>query len=288
MKSNPTSLNDTITAIKKFFVNKGFSEVKTPQVITSPFPEPHIDAVEVDGGYFRTSPELHMKILLAEGQQKIFEVGPCRRKHESGRIHREEFTMLEWYEVGADYNDLIGFTRELLLYVCRETIGSNKVMYNGSLFDFSDPPEIFTLNELFSNFANVSPEEALANFQFEELLTDKIEPQLPLDKAVIVKDYPAELAAFSKLKENDKSIAERWELYLGGVEIANTYTELTDPEEHLSRFAKFAKQRQEAGTPEYLVDPLFLKALELGIPDSAGCALGVDRLHMVLNSLDSI
>ena len=280
--------DDLVDSIKRFFLAKGFTEVKTPLVIASPFPEPHIDAVLVDGGYFRTSPELHMKILLAEGQQKIFEIGPCRRKNETGRLHREEFTMLEWYETGADYNDLIEFTRELLLYVCRDTTGLTKVQFNGNELDFASSLEIFTLSELFARFANITPEEALQKSLFEEILTDKIEPQLPVEKPVILKDYPAELAALAKLKEDDKSISERWELYLAGIEIANTYTELTNSEEHFSRFAHFANQRREAGSPEYPLDPQFLKALKKGIPDSAGCALGVDRLYMILSGATSI
>jgi len=288
MKTVNLSYDLIIALLKSFFVAKGFCEVKTPSVIRFPFPEPHINAVSADNGFYRTSPELHMKILLSEGHKKIFEIGPCRRKDEIGRLHREEFTMLEWYETGADYNDLIEFTKEMLLYVNREAVGSSKIVFNGHIIDIELPWEIISIREAFANFANMTPEDALRDGKFEEVLTAQIEPQLPENRPVILKDYPAELAALAKLNEYDKSLAERWELYIGGIEISNTYTELTDPGEHDRRFAKFANQRKEAGSPEYPVDPLFLKALKKGIPKSAGCALGVDRLIMILTNADSI
>lgn len=285
------SLNSITSILKDFFDSKKFTSVETPIVIDSPLPEPHIDAVLADcGGYYRTSPELNMKIILSESKQNIFEIGPCFRKDEIGRIHKEKFTMLEWYEVGANYSDLIDFTKEMLIFLAKKISGKSTcgIKFNNHFINLDSDWEIFTIEELFAEFTQTSPIKALECGKFEELLAFNIEPNLPKDRVVIVKDFPAELAALAKLKEGDRGIAERWELYLGGIEIANTYTELTDKNEHLQRFAKFANIRAQNGAPEYPVDPRFLSALDRGIPDSAGCALGVDRLNMIFNDNDAI
>jgi elongation factor P--(R)-beta-lysine ligase len=289
---NNNSINSLITLIsllKDFFDSKNFTSVNTPIVINSPLPEPHIDALLADnGGYYRTSPELNMKIILSESKKNIYEIGPCFRKDEIGKIHKEKFTMLEWYEVGANYIDLIDFTKEMLIFLAKKLFNSTTIEFNNRLINFDSDWEIFTIEELFAKFTQTSPIKALKCGKFEELLAFNIEPNLPKDRVVIVKDFPAELAALAKLKVRDRGIAERWELYLGGIEIANTYTELTDKNEHLQRFAKFANIREKIAAPEYPVDPRFLSALDRGIPDSAGCALGVDRLNMILNDDDSI
>ena len=287
-KHNSLSRELILNSIKSFFILKGFSEVSTPIVIKSPFPEPYIDAIPIGNKYYRTSPELHMKILLSKGEKKIFEIGPCYRKGESGKLHREQFTMLEWYEVGADYKTLLSFTQELLMFIVKDITGETEICYNGNIIDFSSQYDFISIDEAFAKFANITAEDALEKGLFEDLLNSKIEPKLSLNKPVVLIDYPAELAALAKLKSTNTLLAARWELYLAGIEIANTYTELTDVEEHKYRFAKFAKKRRELGAIEYPVDPEFLLALKEGIPDSAGCALGIDRLIMILTDSDSI
>ena len=285
-----TNLNETAAAIRAFFTEKGFIETITPVVVPAPIPEPSIEAFSVAGGFLRTSPEPQMKILLAEGAEKIFQIGPCFRKNEMGRLHGEEFTMLEWYEKNADYSDLIAFTRELLLSVAEKTIGSTSlpVRNDGTSLELDSDWSILTVEEAFAKFAESDLRSALAENRFEEVLVEKVEPSLPKNAPVVLKDYPAELAALAEVRPGTPPVAERWELYLGGVELANTYTELRDYEEHKRRFAKFAAERAALEMTEYPEDPDFMKAIRRGLPKCAGCALGVDRLVMLLNGEESI
>lgn len=276
------------SACRRFFYSRGFSEVKTPETVKSPFPEPNINAVPSADGYYRTSPELHLKILLSQGMRNIFEIGPCRRQGEKGKLHKEKFTMLEWYQNDADYKTLINFTKDMLVYISKELLSSNVISFKGICLDFSAEWQIYSLSELFAKFANMNMQQALKKNLFEEILTDKIEPNLPRKNPVIIKDYPAEMAALSKLKADNTSLCERWELYLCGVEIANTYTELTDPLEHRQRFNEWCEIRKNNGLEEYRPDPAFLDALEMGLPESAGCALGMDRLLMIMNDADCV
>ena len=178
----------------------------------------------------------------------------------------------------------------MLIFIAKSLYGKSTcgITFNNQFIDLDSDWEIFTVEELFDKFTQTSPIKALECGEFEELLAFNIEPNLPKDRVVIIKDFPAELAALAKLKDGDPSIAERWELYLGGIEIANTYTELTDKNEHIQRFAEFANIREKNGAPEYPVDSRFLSALERGIPSSSGCALGVDRLNMIFNDNNAI
>ena len=268
--------------IRDFFSRRNFTEVKTCEVVSAPFPEPYNDAVPCGEGYYRTSHELGLKILLSNGASNIYEIGFCRRANENGRYHRERFTMLEWYQVGACYTDLIGFTRDMLIYAAEDTCGSSEVEFSGSAVDISGAWEVMTVKGAFAKFARTSLDEALAAGRYEEILTGEVEPELArLAVPVVLKDFPAEFAGLSELCDYDNSFCRRWELYLGGVEIANAYTELTDEEEHWRRFAKFAEIRRLNGAPEYPVNEEFMSAVSRGIPSSAGCSLGLDRLQMI-------
>ncbi len=286
----PTSLlkcSDIINVLREFFLSRGFIEVETSVNIPSPVPEPHLDLFKTENGFLRPSPEIEMKILLAEGAEKIFQIGPCFRKGEIGRLHLEKFTMLEWYEVNADYNDLIDFTKKMMLFLTEKLFNSNP-SGNHSI-DFSGEWDILTVHEAFAEFADISPEEAIKQGKFEEILVEKIEPQLSRKRPVILKDYPAELAALAKLNKNDISISERWELYLAGIEIANTYTELVDPQENRLRFAEFAEKRKILKKNKIPLNENFFKILEeKGLPECSGCALGVDRLTMIMNGMNDI
>jgi lysyl-tRNA synthetase class 2 len=277
-----------IAAVREFFSGHGFLEVDTPVRIHAPAPETHIDAVPSGGEYLRTSPELQMKTMLAAGYGPIFQIGPCFRLSETGRLHREEFTMLEWYQPGIDYMRLADFTREMLIHAIRAISGSARCRFAGHDLDFAAEWHVATVHGAFAEFAGISPEEALGKNIYEETLVEKVEPSLPQDRPVILKDYPASLAAFARLSRQNPAVAERWELYLGGVEIANAYGELTDPAEQKRRFAKFAEERKAAGKPVYPFDADFLDAISRGIPDCSGCALGIDRLAMVMTGADRI
>ena len=284
-----TNLNSVADAVRTFFKQRGFEETITPVVVPAPIPEPTIEAFKVDGGFLRTSPEPQMKRLLADGARKIFQLGPCFRKNETGRLHRTEFTMLEWYETGADYKTMLDFTRKLLAYVAKSTIGATAVEVSGTCVKLDSDWAVMTVAEAFAKFADANSAKAVEDGRFEELLVEKVEPALRgYDDPVALIDYPAELAALARLKPGDPTVAERWELYVGGIELANTYTELTDYDEHLRRFAKFADERQALGMTEYPDDPEFIDALRRGLPECAGCALGMDRLVMLLNSENSI
>lgn len=276
-----------IASIRNFFLPSGFLEIETPVRIKAPAPEAYIDALTSGNYFLRTSPELQMKRLLSAGYKKIFQIGSCFRKGENGRFHREEFTMLEWYEAGVDYNQLLNFLQDMLLYVLKQIFGRTQCRFNGEIINFQEW-EITTVRSIFMKFAGISPEKALEDGIFEEALIDKIEPRLRKDCPVVLKDYPAELAALSRLKKDDNSLAERWELYLGGIEIANAYSELTDPNVLKKRFADSVKTRKSQGKTIYPEDIDFLTAVEHGMPECAGCALGLDRLIMVITDSSNL
>ncbi|MCK5843251.1 MAG: hypothetical protein KAG97_01005 [Victivallales bacterium] len=284
-----TNLNETAAVVRVFFRERGFVETITPVIVPAPIPEPTIEAFRVADGFLRTSPEPQMKILLSEGAEKIFQIGPCFRKNEKGRLHGEEFTMLEWYERGADYLKVMEFTREMLSFVAWKTIGSphlpSRAAGNPEL---NAEWEVMTVAEAFARFADVDVDVAVASGRFEEILIDKVESSLSKERPVVLMDYPAELAALAKVRSTFPPVAERWELYVGGVELANTYTELTDFEEHKRRFTKFAAERAESGMTIYPEDTEFMNAVRSGLPECAGCALGMDRLVMLLNGDESI
>lgn len=285
---NRITLEKITDCISDFFISRGFTEVNTPLVIPAPVPEPYIDFIKKSDGYLRPSPEIEMKILLSQGHEKIFQIGPCFRKGEKGRLHKEEFTMLEWYEAGADYNNLMEFTRDMILFLADKILSSTSVEYNGETIELASGWEIMTVAQAFAKFADTSPQEAIKKGIFEDTLVNQVEPFLSRKRPVILKDYPSRFAALAKLKEGDIKASERWELYLGGIEIANTYSELIDPVENRARFAKFAEERQALNKEPIPVNEEFFQALEKGIPESSGCALGIDRLAMIINDVSNI
>lgn len=253
-------------SIRAFFHSKGFIEVETPIRMKTPCMELHIDAEPSGNRWLRTSPELYHKKLLAQGGQKIFEIGKCFRQGERGDRHHPEYTMLEWYRAGGDYNDMLDDLQRLLVVVGRVTSP-------GAGW------KIFTIAEVYEKFAGWNPVENFDADRFDFDMVEKIEPNLPKDTPVILKDYPAECCALARLKPDNPKVAERWELYLGGIEIANAYSELTDPDEQRARFEKWGAQRRALGKTVYPIDEEFIRCLA-NMPPSGGCALGIDRLLM--------
>ena len=213
-----------------------------------------------------------MKRLIASGYDKIFQIGPCFRKGEFGDRHRPEFTMLEWYETGADYMDILKRTESLIKGVSGDLgIRENYFQQSWEVMSVADAFEIFAGKDVF---------EVIKEGTFEEILCFEIEPHLGKDKPLFLIDYPASMAALSRKKKDNPNFAERWELYIDGLEIANAYSELTDPVEQRERFIETAKLREREGREVYELDEDFLSALEDGMPDCGGIAVGIDRLCM--------
>ena len=255
--------------IRAFFQSENFIEVETPVRMKTPCMELHIDAEPSGDRWLRTSPELYHKKLLARGAEKIFEVGKCFRQGECGDRHHPEYTMLEWYRAGGDYNSMLADTQKIL-----NAVGISEV------------PQIFTIAEIYEQFAGWNPVENFDADRFDFDMVEKIEPALEKIPAAILKDYPAECCALARLKNDNPNIAERWELYLNGIEIANAYSELTDPTEQRRRFEHWGEQRRKLGKTVYQIDEEFLRALET-MPPSGGCALGIDRLLMSITGAKS-
>jgi len=280
--------SQTLQAIRRFFTDRGFLEVETPVRIPAPAQELHIDA-EISGGWFlRTSPELHMKRLLADGMEKVFQIGPCFRSGERGRLHSPEFSMLEWYRRGADYLDMLVDTKALMNFVLESVLRTTEIRFRGQRISVMPVWECLSVADVFVLYAGWNPVGAYDGDRFDLDLVEKVEPRLPADRPVVLKDYPAEAAALARCRPGPPRVAERWELYIGGMELANAFSELTDPREQRARFVECGERRRRAGKAEYPLDEAFLSAMERGLPISGGVALGVDRLIMLLTDAESI
>jgi len=280
--------SDALQAIRSFFVSRDFIEVETPLRIPAPALEEFIDAPPSGDWYLRTSPELHMKRLLAEGFSRIFQIGPCFRQGERGHLHNPEFSMLEWYRAHADYETILADTEDLVRSVTKTIHGSSVIKFGSIKIDVGLPWIRMTVADAFMQYAGWNPVENFDADRFDLDLVNKVEPALPQDRGIILIDYPAEAAALARRKPGNPAVAERWELYLGGIEIANAFSELTDAAEQQQRFEACAAKRAAAGSEVYPLDRPFLAALKKGMPSSGGIALGVDRLVMLLANIENI
>ena len=260
--------------IRAFFDARGFTEVETPVRIPAPAPEPHIDCPPSGNWFLRASPELQMKKLLAAGMERIYQIGPCFRAGEKGRRHSPEFTMLEWYRANADYTQIAVDAEALLGEVLRST-GTTGVSPVAVALPFAR----LTVREAYRRWAGWDPVEAWDQDCFDFDMATKIEPNLPKGP-IFLMDYPAPAASLARLKADDPRVAERWELYVDGLELANAFTELTDPVEQRRRFERARAERRALGEADYPLDEEFLDALGR-MPPSGGVALGVDRLVML-------
>jgi lysyl-tRNA synthetase class 2 len=260
-----------LRAIRAFFDARGFTEVETPVRIPAPAPEPHIDCPPSGDWFLRASPELQMKKLLAAGMERIYQIGPCFRAGEKGRRHSPEFTMLEWYRANADYLDIARDAEELLAEVLTR--------------DHADVQRI-TVREAYLRWAGWDPVETWDQDRFDFDMATKIEPNLPKEPLFLT-DYPAPAASLARLKADDPRVAERWELYVDGMELANAFTELTDAAEQRRRFEAARAERRALGEADYPLDEEFLSALAR-MPSAGGVALGVDRLVMLACGASSI
>lgn len=272
-----------VQAIRAFFIDRDFLEVETPQRIPANAPELHIDAVASGDWFLQTSPELAMKRLLAAGYERLFQICHCWRDGERGRLHLPEYTMLEWYRADCDYHTLMADCEELFLTLAE----ANCISYQGETIDLTRPWPRMTLSEAFNNYAPMSVDEALLQNCFDELIVTAIEPQLPKNRPLFLTEYPISQAALARQKPSDPTVAERFELYIGGMELANAFSELNDPDEQRQRFLEEETQRRLIGKPAYPVAEPFLQEL-VAMPESAGIALGIDRLIMLFCNLQQI
>ncbi len=278
--------------VRAFFDARDFVEVETPVRIAAPAPECHIDCPPVaTGGFLRASPELQMKKLLAAGMDKIYQMGPCFRDGEKGARHNPEFTMLEWYRRDADYSDV---RRDLeALLTCLRLIGSPRGFaarddgINARHCESRSDAAIQTLSvrEAYRRFAGWDPWTAWDQDRFDFDMATKIEPAIKaLGGGVFLADYPVQAASLAVLRGD---VAERWEFYWDGVELANCFTELCDADEQRRRFESARAERAALGEADYPLDEDFFNALPR-IGSAAGVALGVDRLAMVLAGVPDI
>lgn len=276
-----------IQSIREFFISRGYLEVETPVVIPAPAPEANIDAIEASGLFLQTSPELCMKRLLAMGYNRIFQVCKCFRNSERGERHLPEFTMLEWYKADADYLFLMDECEAMIKHVIRALGKGERLFFQGKDIDISGRWERITVRDAFSRYAGITPEKAIQAGDFDEIMVTQVEPELDKGKPVFLYDYPASQAALSRTKNNDKSLAERFELYMGGLELANAFSELTNAEEQKRRFLEELARRERNGKIVYPFPEKFINDLEC-MPQSAGIAFGVDRFIMLLTDSPSI
>lgn len=276
-----------LQAARSFFYDRGFIEVETPVRVRAPALETHIDAEPSGDRWLRTSPELHMKRLLANGFERIFQIGPCFRRGEWGRLHHPEFTLLEWYRAGTDYLGILEDTRELLAHCARMLCGHSSLIHGGVRIDFGGEWLVLSVREAFCRWAGWDPVESWHEDRFHLDLVERIETFLPREKPCVLIDYPSPAGALARRKREDPRVAERWELYLAGMEIANAYSELTDPIEQRRRFETAAAERRARGREVYPIDEDFIAALER-VPPCGGIALGFDRLVMLFTGANSI
>jgi lysyl-tRNA synthetase class 2 len=270
-----------VQAIRRFFIGEGYLEIETPHLIPAPAPEAHIDAIGVGGLFLHTSPELCMKRLLAAGYAKLFQISKCFREGERGRLHLPEFTLLEWYHSGIDYFQLMEECEALFLAVCQETGLGHEVQYQGRRVNLETPWKRISVEDAFAAYAPVTMAEAVAKDRFDELMVLEVEPFIGLSKPVFLYDYPSCCAGLARLRPDRPDLAERFELYFAGIELANAFSELTDAREQRMRFEQDARLRRGLGKQVYPSPESFLACLKQ-MPAAAGIALGIDRLTMIL------
>ncbi len=285
----------TLNKIRAFFAVRKVLEVETPILAQNTVTNPYIESLSCDFNknavlYLQTSPEYHMKRLLAAGIGSIFQISKAFRAEENGRLHNVEFTLLEWYRIGFDHHDLMNEMDELL-----------QALLN------SAPAVRYSYQEIFQKYLSVDPLSvsvmqlktiaAENNLNNPGLTNDMtawlmyvfsflLEPKL--QTLTFVYDFPAEQASLARLNNNDDRLASRFEVYYKGIELANGFHELTDANEQQQRFIIDLQLREKMKLPKLAIDKKFLQALSSGLPDCAGVALGIDRLIMLIAAAEAI
>ncbi len=225
-----------VSALRRFFGAEGFLEVETPLRVVAPAPELHLQCLPSAARWLVPSPELQMKRLLAAGYGPIFQISKAFRAGERGRLHCPEFTMLEWYRPGADYRALMDDLERLVRATAQAVRDTLAIRYQGEPLDLGAAWERLTVKEAFRRYAGWEPDSRPDEHRFTVDLVDRVEPRLGRGRPTLLMDYPASMASLARLKPGDASVCERVELYLAGIEIANGFSELIDPDEQRRRF----------------------------------------------------
>jgi lysyl-tRNA synthetase class 2 len=286
-----------VSAIRRYLDERGFVEVETPILqpqyggaLAEPFVT-HSNELDADL-YLRIADELYLKRLIVGGLERVYEIGKDFRNESVSFKHQPEFTMLEWYEAYADYEDTMARIEDLVAKVAEETVGSTKATFRGEEVDFAAPWRRIKLVEaleeegvwtrdaaelrsrLSEREVDTSKDETWPQL-IDHALSHLVEPRLV--EPTIVHDYPVELSPLARLKEGEEGIVERFEYFAGGIELGNAYTELNDPDEQAARFAAQGGE-----------DPDYVEALSYGMPPTGGLGLGIDRLAMLLTGRETI
>lgn len=283
-----------VDSIRKFFKEQGFREVFTPTLVPVPSIEPNLEVFESElrtstgkkrRGFLIMSPEFSIKKLLAAGIGDCFEITRCFRNNEEvSRLHNPEFTMLEWYRINADYTDVMKDFEQLFVNI----IGSKKLKYQGEVYDLSLPWPRISVSEAFSKFAEKDVLE-VSDEDFYKIFFNEIEPALlKSKKPFFIYDYPISQASLSRPKKEDPRFAERFEVFLAGIELGNCFSELTDAKEQKKRFENDFAERKKMGKTDYPIDYDLIDALKSGLPVVSGIAVGVDRLVMLAADVPSV
>lgn len=304
--------------IREFFWSQDFVEAETPVALHHPGQEPYLNPVPVDFKdplqnkyifYLRTSPEYALKKLLAAGWEKVFEISKCFRNEESfGGTHNPEFTMIEWYRSPGTYWNFMDDTEKLFKYI-GEKLAINSLQYRGLKIDYLATWERISVKDLWQKYLQVNLDDYLSaetmrvlvqnnglmaddKDEYEDLFykifLNKIEPNLGMDRPIFVYDYPAQMCSLSRLCESDSRYAQRAELYIGGLELANGFGELTDSKMQKLNLEKDRSLRVQLNKEIWPIDSDFISALESGINTAGGIALGVDRMVLLFTGAHDI
>jgi len=272
---------------RDFFNKQGFLEVETPVRSPAIAPEKEIIPIGSEGWFLSTSPELYMKRLLAAGYDKIYQFSRCFRKGERGRYHNPEFTLLEWYRTDADYEQMMKDTEGLVTTIAGKLDMGTTLRYRGKKIDLRPPWLRLTISETFKKSAGWDPVAEPVAQRFDEDTVLKVIPDLNPNRPTVLMDYPAPMASLARLKPGRKDVAERAEVFIGGLELANAYSELTDRQEQKKRFLEEARQIEQEQNRTAPMPEKFLAVMS-NLPECAGIALGMDRLVMLFCDAASI
>ena len=288
---NLRSRAELVARIRHFFDQRGVIEVSTPCMTASGVTDVNIDSIELShGGFLRTSPEYWHKRLLAAGFGDLYELGPVFRAGEAGRFHQPEFTLLEWYRVGWSWQRLADEVVTLIQHCLHDDQGMRPIHQRSWNECFQDNLGIDALSASRSELEKLAidaPPGCSHDMLLDYLFATRIQPVFEENGITIIHDYPATQAALARLNPDNPAVAERFEVFVGSLELANGYGELCDAGEQLERFRADNQKRKALGRRPMPIDSNFIDALQQGLPQCAGVALGVDRLIMAaLNAAD--